>query len=47
MPNYGRLFSRARLERYYDLYPNAPQKAIEYYLINIQLSEAIYPVLAI
>ncbi|MBU3659848.1 MAG: hypothetical protein FGM14_08270 [Flavobacteriales bacterium] len=40
-----RLFSKSRLETYYRLFPNERQKAIEYYQINTQIAEALYPLL--
>lgn len=41
-----RLFSKSRLETYYRLFPNDKEKAIEYYQLNIQISESLYPLLS-
>ena len=41
-----RLFSKSRLVTYYRLFPTDKQKSIEYYRINTQISEALYPLLS-
>jgi hypothetical protein len=41
-----RLFSKSRLETYYNIFPNDKEKAIVYYQLNIQISEALYPLLS-
>jgi hypothetical protein len=41
-----RLFSKRRLDTYYRIFPNDKEKAISYYQLNIQISEALYPLLS-
>jgi hypothetical protein len=41
-----RLFSKSRLDTYYRIFPNDKEKAISYYQLNIQISEALYPLLS-
>jgi hypothetical protein len=40
-------FTAKRLSTYYKLFKNNKEKAIDYYKYNIQISEALYPVLSI
>ena len=44
--NLERLLSAKRLGTYYRLFNGDKTKAIEYYLLNIKISEAFYPLLA-
>jgi hypothetical protein len=37
------LLSEKRLATYYSLFPNDKQKAIQYYQLNTQISESLYP----
>jgi len=41
-----RLLSQSRLATYYQLFPNDKQKAIEYYQLNTQIAESLYPLLS-
>lgn len=41
-----KLFSTKRLSAYYNLFPNDRIKAIEYYRLNTQISESLYPLLS-
>lgn len=41
-----KLFSERRLSTYYKLFPSNKEKAIEYYRINTQISESLYPLLS-
>lgn len=41
-----RLLSQSRLATYYQLFPNDNQKAIEYYELNTQIAESLYPLLS-
>ncbi len=41
-----RLLSQSRLTTYYQLFPNDKQKAIEYYQLNTQIAESLYPLLS-
>lgn len=41
-----RLFSKKRLDTYYRLFKNDKIKAIKYYQLNVQISEALYPLLS-
>lgn len=41
-----KLLSKKRLENYYSKFPNNKQKAIEFYLLNTQIAESLYPVLS-
>ena len=38
-----RLLSQSRLATYYQLFLNNKQKAIEYYQLNTQIAESLYP----
>ncbi len=40
------LLSRKRLSTYYNLFPTDKEKAIEYYSLNTQISESLYPMLS-
>jgi hypothetical protein len=40
------LLSEKRLATYYGLFPNDKQKAIQYYQLNTQISESLYPLLS-
>jgi hypothetical protein len=40
------LLSEKRLATYYSLFPNDKQKAIQYYQLNTQISESLYPLLS-
>lgn len=40
------LLSESRLGTYYKLFPSNKAKAIEYYLLNTQISESFYPLLS-
>ena len=41
-----RLLSQSRLSTYYQLFPNDKQIAIEYYQLNTQIAESLYPLLS-
>ena len=41
-----KLLSQTRLATYYQLFPNDKQKAIEYYQLNTQIAESLYPLLS-
>ncbi len=41
-----KLLSQKRLSTYYNLFPNDKSKAIEYYRLNMQISESLYPLLS-
>ena len=41
-----RLLSAKRLSTYYNLFPADKEKAIEYYRLNTQISESLYPLLS-
>jgi len=41
-----RLLSQSRLATYFQLFPNDNQKAIEYYQLNTQIAESLYPLLS-
>jgi hypothetical protein len=40
------LLSEKRLSTYYSLFPNNKQRAIQYYQLNTQISESLYPLLS-
>jgi hypothetical protein len=40
------LLSESRLGTYYKLFPTNKEKAVEYYLLNTQISESFYPLLS-
>ncbi len=40
------LFSERRLSTYYNMFPLHKEKAIEYYRLNLQVSESFYPLLS-
>ena len=44
---YDKIFSTARMRKYFEKYPNEESKAIEHYHLNIELSESFYPLLSI
>lgn len=41
-----KLLSQKRLSTYYNLLPTDKEKAIEYYRLNTQISESLYPLLS-
>ncbi len=41
-----KLFSEKRLSTYYNMFPLNKEKAIEYYRLNLQISESLYPLLS-
>ncbi|MBK7505432.1 MAG: Abi family protein [Bacteroidetes bacterium] len=41
-----KLLSQSRLATYYQLFPNDKQIAIEYYQLNTQIAESLYPLLS-
>ncbi|MEO7210890.1 MAG: hypothetical protein ABIY35_08085 [Chitinophagaceae bacterium] len=41
-----KVLSEKRLSTYYNLFPTDKEKAIEYYRLNIQISESFYPLLS-
>ncbi len=41
-----KLLSQKRLSTFYNLYPTDKEKAIEYYRLNTQISESLYPLLS-
>jgi len=41
-----KLLSKKRLSTYYNLFPSDKEKAIEYYRLNTQISESLYPLLS-
>ncbi len=41
-----KLLSPKRLSTYYNLFPTEKEKAIEYYRLNTQISESLYPLLS-
>ena len=41
-----KLLSQKRLSTYYNLFPTDKEKAIEYYRLNTQISESLYPLLS-
>ncbi|MBX3241374.1 MAG: Abi family protein [Chitinophagaceae bacterium] len=41
-----KLLSQKRLSTYYNLFPTDKGKAIEYYRLNTQISESLYPLLS-
>ena len=43
--NLEKLLSEKRLNTYYTLFPTDKEKAIEYYRLNTQISESLYPLL--
>ena len=42
-----KLLSQSRLATYYQLFPNDKQIAIEYYQLNTQIAESLYPLLSL
>ncbi len=42
-----KLLSQRRLNTYYNLFPADREKAVEYYRLNTQISESLYPLLSI
>jgi hypothetical protein len=44
---FEKVFSNERMQKFFDRYPGNETKAIVHYQINIELSEAFYPVLSI
>jgi len=41
-----KLLSEKRLATYYNMFPNDKKRAIEYYRLNLQVSESLYPLLS-
>jgi hypothetical protein len=41
-----KILSKKRLSIYYNLFPTSKEKAIEYYKLNTQISESLYPLLS-
>ncbi len=41
-----KLLSNTRLENYYLKFPNSKQKALEFYQLNTQIAESLYPLLS-
>lgn len=44
---YEKVFSRQRMEKYFDKHPDNENRAIEHYHANIELSESFYSILSI
>lgn len=44
---YEKVFSNERMQKFFDHHPDNVKKAIDHYQINIELSEALYPILSI
>lgn len=43
--DFDSLFSKPRMDTYYKMFPLNREKALEYYQLNIQVSESFYPLL--
>lgn len=44
---FEKVFSAKRMERYFNLYPGDPDRAILHYRCNLQLAEAFYTSLSV